>query len=380
MAGAGRYAQTWNGPAAVTTAANVAELNGVPTGNRTGTGTDTVADNYGNWNTSFTVDTSINVAANSAGTVTAEVRASAPTWFAGIIRSAATQALSATAVAAVSLSSTGGQPCILALKGDSNAVTTYIDISISGHTTVTSQTCGVRSDASLTVSGDATFGVPSVIASGTITVSDPATGISCPTSSTCTQAGVAQIPDPFYSTYYSQLSTPSGVGAGTVSGDTYSPGEYSSLSFSGNRSYTLNPGIYYVTGQISIQGNVTVIGNGVTLIGGPDGSLSMTGTATVNLTAPSTGPTAGLLFGTTSSNSMKVAGTNNEVLSGAVYAPNASVTVTGDSKSYTSESTCLDVVASTVTFTGNSSFTNTGCAGLGVPAMYNKPATAMLIQ
>jgi uncharacterized membrane protein len=67
MAGAGRYAQTWNGPAAVTTAANVAELNGVPTGNRTGTGTDTVADNYGNWNTSFTVDTSINVAANSAG-------------------------------------------------------------------------------------------------------------------------------------------------------------------------------------------------------------------------------------------------------------------------------------------------------------------------
>lgn len=377
MAGAARYAETWNGPAAATTAANVAELNGVPAGTRSGTGTDTVTDNYGEWSTGFSVNTSVNAAANTAGTVTAQIETSAPVWFASISTSASQQMLSATAVAAVSLSSTGGQACLLALKGNSTAITTYDDITLGGHTSVTSQTCGVRSDGSLTVSGDATVAVPSVVASGTIGVAGNA-DLSCPTSAPCSQAGVAQIPDPFYSTYYNQLSIPAGESAGTVSGNTYGPGEYSSLSFSGNGSYTLSPGVYYVTGEISIQGTVTVTGNGVTLIS--NGGLSLTGTGTVNLTAPSSGPTAGLLYGTSSSDALKLAGTSNVVLNGAVYAPNASLTITGNSNSYTTQSTCLDVIASTVTFSGNSNFTNTGCAALGVPALYNKPATAMLIQ
>lgn len=377
MAGAARYAQTWNGPAAATTAANVAELNGVPAGTRAGTGTDTVADTYGNWSTRFTVNTSVNAATNTAGTVTAQVQTSAPVWFAGIFPSATTGMLSATAVATVSLSSTGGQACLLALEGDSTAITTDDDITVGGHTTVTSQSCGVRSDGSLTVKGNATIAVPSVVASGTIGVSGSA-DVSCPTSSPCSQAGVAQIPDPFYSTYYNNLSIPAGESAGTVSGNTYGPGEYSSLSFSGNGSYTLSPGVYYVTGEISIQGSVSVTGNGVTLIS--NGGLSLTGTGNVSLTAPSSGPTAGLLYGTSSSDSLKLAGTSNVVLNGAVYAPNASVTIIGDSNSYTTQSTCLDVVVSTATFSGNSNFTNSGCAALGIPALYNKPATAKLTQ
>ncbi len=376
MAGAARYAETWSGPAAVTTTANVAELNGLPAGTRSGTGTDTVTDNYGEWSTSFSVNTSVNAAANTAGTVTAQIETSAPTWFAGIFTSATQQMLSATAVAAVSLSSAGGQACLLALKGDATAITTYDDINLSGNTSITSQTCGVRSDGSLQLSGNATIGVPTVIASGTISTSGNAK-ITCPGSSPCSQQGIAQIPDPLYSTYYSALSLPGGTYK-TQSGTTLSPGDYSSLSFSGNGSYTLNPGVYYVENGISVSGNASLTGNGVTLIS--NGGISFSGNGSVSLTAPSSGPTAGLLYGTSSTSSVDLSGNSNVVLTGAVYAPNAPVTISGNSTAYTTKSSCLDVVASTATFSGNSNFTNTGCAALGIPALYNKPATAMLIQ
>lgn len=372
MAGAARYAQTWDGPAAVTTAANVAELNGAPAGTRSGVGTNTVTDEYGDWNMRFSIDTS-----GSAPSVTARVQTTAPVWFGHVHLGVSKEALSATAVAVVNLTSTGGQACILALKGDTDGITTYNDISISGNTSITSQTCGVRSDGSLSISGNATIGVPSVTASGTISVSGNST-IDCPTSSPCSQAEIAQIPDPFYSTYYGDLSIPNDVGTGSHSGSTYNPGEYSDLSFSGNGSYTLNPGVYYVTGQISISGTVALTGNGVTLIS--IGGLSMSGNGRITLTAPSSGETAGLLYGTSGSGSISLSGNSNVVLSGAVYAPNATVTITGNSSSYTTQSSCLNVVASTASFSGNSDFTNAGCAALGVPALYNKPATAMLSQ
>ncbi len=372
MAGAARYAQSTDAPASVTTAANVAELNGVPAGTRTGTGTNTVTDNYGDWSTSFSTDTS-----GTTPKVTAQVETSAPVWFGRILTSATKQMLSATAVAAVYPNTSGGQACILALKGESSGITTYVDFSVSGNTSIASQNCGVRSDGSLTLSGNATIAVPTVIASGTISRSGNAQ-IDCPTSSACSQAGIAQIPDPFYSTYNSALTIPTGVSAGSHSGNTYNQGEYTNLSFSGNGTYTLNPGVYYVTGSINVSGNVTLTGNGVTLIS--NGGISMSGNVNINLTAPSTGPTAGLVYGTSSTGSISLSGNSNVVLSGAVYAPKASVSVSGNSSQYTTRSNCLNIVASTVGFSGNSDLSNAGCAALGVPGIYNQPPTAMLVQ
>jgi hypothetical protein len=379
MAGAVEYAETWNGPTAASTAATVAELNGIPAGTRSGTGTDKVTDDYASWVTSFTVNTSVNVSANTAGTVTAQVQTSAPTWFAGLFNAATTETLSATAIAAVNLSSTGGQACLVALKGDTTAITTYEDISLSGNTSITSQTCGVRSDGSLALSGNATTDVPNVVVSGTIGTSGNAK-ISCPGASPCSQSGVAQIPDPFYAAYYGDLSIPSGVAAGTHTGNTYNPGVYASLSFSGNGSYILNPGIYYVTYGISLSGNVTLTGNGVTVISVNGNGLTMSGNTSLNLTAPSSGPTAGLVYGSSSTASTSLSGNSTVVLNGAIYVPNSAIGISGNSSAYTTQSSCLAVVALTAGFSGNSNFTNTGCAALGVPALYNKPATAMLIQ
>jgi hypothetical protein len=160
---------------------------------------------------------------------------------------------------------------------------------------------------------------------------------------------------------------------------TYNPGIYpSGLSFSGNGSYVLNPGVYYVDG-FSVQGTVTLFGSGVTLIS--TGDISFSGTGNVTLAAPSTGSSAGLLFGTTSG-SVSITGDSNGVLNGAVYAPNTGVTLTGNSSATAPQNPCFVIVATTVTFTGNSnsSFDNTGCSSLGVPPMYNSPPTTQLIQ
>ena len=111
-----------------------------------------------------------------------------------------------------------------------------------------------------------------------------------------------------------------------------------------------------------------------------NGGLSVSGGGSINLTAPSSGPTAGLLYGSSSTSSISFTGGSNLTLNGAVYAPNAAVGISGNSSTLGSNSTCLNVVASTETFTGDSEFSNAGCAALGVPAINNAPATATLTQ
>jgi hypothetical protein len=106
----------------------------------------------------------------------------------------------------------------------------------------------------------------------------------------------------------------------------------------------------------------------------------MNGSSNVTLTAPSTGPTAGLVLGTSTSGSVAISGSNSNILNGAVYAPNANVSLTGDSSTDPSPSACFEIVGGTISFSGNSAFTNAGCGSLGVPVLDNSPPTTRLIQ
>jgi Flp pilus assembly protein TadG len=372
MAGASRYAETLDGPAAVTSAANVAELNGVPAGTRTGSFTTMLTDNYGDWTTSYAFS-------SVTTTITVTVRTQAPIWFGRLFTSATKQPIAAVAVAQIFPRTSGGQACVLGLKGDSTGITTFVDLSISGNTSVTSKTCGVRSDGSLQVNGNASLQVPTVVASGTISVGGNGS-ITCPSGTSCQQGGDPQVPDPFYTAYNSQIGIPATGNAGIMVGTTLNPGLYSSaINLGGNDSYTLSPGTYYVNGSISISGNASVSGSGVTLIS--SGGISISGNGTGKLMAPMQGATAGLLYGTSSSSaSVSLSGNSRVTLNGAVYAPNVGVSFSGNSSVITTQSTCLNIVAATVSFSGNSDFTNTGCAALGVPAVYNLPPIARLIQ
>lgn len=135
----------------------------------------------------------------------------------------------------------------------------------------------------------------------------------------------------------------------------------------GNGTTVLDPGVYYLNNaSISVDGNTTLTGSGVTIVftGTSPGSISMRGNAVVNLTAPITGTFAKMLMiqssAATSGNSNTINGNNGANLDGAIYFPRGQMNFTGSSSAATK---CLMLVALRVDFGGNTAIQNdtNGC-------------------
>jgi Flp pilus assembly protein TadG len=368
MAGAATYASKNTGASALITAANVAELNGFPADTRA-TGTNTLSESDSVWSGYFTSNT-------YAQSVTVSLQRQVMTFFAGALPSV-TPVISAKAVAEVTPRPNSGQACVLALQGYSTGVTTSDDVTVNGNTTLNLSGCDIRADASMTFNGNPTVTVANVIASGNIN------GNLCGKAPFLCQQ--PQIPDPFAATYGPLLTTPSATGTQTSS--TVIPGytvtvlqtgvyyEQNNVTFNSNTSVTLPAGVYYLPNGVTFNGGSTVVANGVTFITG-NGNIIVDGNSNVTVTAPTTGPYAGLIFATQSS--LTFNGNPNVTMQGAIYAPDGQVTIDGNFTGITNP--CLTIVASSVLFNGNSTLSNAGCTGLGVPGIYDEPAIARLVQ
>lgn len=177
------------------------------------------------------------------------------------------------------------------------------------------------------------------------------------------------IPDP-----YAGISTdvPTGmtcknnIGAGTVGG-VVQPGCYNSFDPSNNSTATLASGVYYLNNTgISIQGNTTITGTGVTIIftGTNPGSIDMKGNSVISLTAPTTGTYAKMLLiqatSATEGNVSKINGNNGANFDGAIYFPKGTLNFLGSSSAATK---CAMIVAFHVDFGGNTDIQNNtiGC-------------------
>jgi hypothetical protein len=136
-----------------------------------------------------------------------------------------------------------------------------------------------------------------------------------------------------------------------VTSGTINPGIYSSISATGaGITLTMNPGIDVITGSFSVTGGVSVTGNGVLLCfacssyptactpGQSGGSLSLTGTGTFSLTAP-TASTCSSIPATCVSKGMLVYYDRNNTSaisivgngtgpSGTIYAKSSTLTLT----------------------------------------------------
>jgi hypothetical protein len=143
------------------------------------------------------------------------------------------------------------------------------------------------------------------------------------------------------------------------------PGCFSGLDIAGTVS--LAPGVYVIKdGPLRFAGNARVTGTGVTFVmTGSSGStvsmLTVEGGATLNLTAPSSGDYAGLVFmqdrnaasvvsGVEATNS--IAGNASITIKGSLYFPQQRVRVVGTGSLAGS---CMRVVAKRIRFTGTSS-------------------------
>lgn len=145
-------------------------------------------------------------------------------------------------------------------------------------------------------------------------------------------------------------------------------GCFSNFKITGNGTYTLDPGVYYLDStDFDVAGGITLTGTGVTFIltGDTPGSVKANGNSTLQLTAPTSGTYSKMLFiqasNATEDNLNEITGSDTSKFDGAMYFPKGAAKFTGSSGSITK---CLMIMAYTLEFTGNTDLQNnvSGCA------------------
>jgi hypothetical protein len=187
------------------------------------------------------------------------------------------------------------------------------------------------SKTALTESGNASVKAAGIQVVGGVIKSGNATWSPTPVT------GATAVPDPL-----AALAAPTtGTAQGSVnlsgnSSRTINPGIYTQISVSGKAQLTLNPGVYILAGGgLTVSGSASISGSGVTLYntesafpnpGGTYGGVTLSGNGTVSLTAPSSGPDAGVVLFQARTNTRAIALSGNAAagLGGTVYAPQAS--------------------------------------------------------
>jgi hypothetical protein len=131
---------------------------------------------------------------------------------------------------------------------------------------------------------------------------------------------------------------------------TINPGIYSQIKVSGDASLTLsagtegNPGIYIIEGGgLTVTGNASLSGQNVLIYntgsdypnsGGNFGGITLSGNGTFSLTAPTSGPYAGVAIFQSRANTRALSFSGNAMsgISGIIYAPTALLSFSGNSQ------------------------------------------------
>jgi Flp pilus assembly protein TadG len=271
-----------------------------------------------------------------------------------------------------------GTGCVIALDSTASGA-----IKVQGSSQVNLQNCNLYDNSSsasaLTVGGSATVTALSVgVVGGT-------SGASSITAADGIKTGLAPTPDP-----YAAVSFPPFFGCdqnnlSVNSSITLSPGVFcGGLSVTAGAVVTLNPGIYYMDrGSLSVEGNATINGAGVTIVftSGNNNNwatASISSNANINLTAPTTGPTAGIvIFGDRNMPvgiPFKMTGGSTQNLGGAIYLPKAALNYAGGSGA---SNGCTQIVADTLNWSGNSSL-SLNCSGYATKPIGS--STAALVE
>jgi len=271
-----------------------------------------------------------------------------------------------------------GTGCVLGL--DPTASST---VSVSGSNNLNLINCNLYSDSnaapSLNVSGTATVSANQVGVVGTVS------GASNITATNGIKTGMRAVTDPYanvtptmptYCDYNNKMQV-----KGTT---TLSPGVYcGDISVNAGAIVTLSPGIYYFSGaNLSVAGNATISGSGVTLIftgsGNNWGSATIGSNANITLTAPTSGVTQGIvMYGDRNmpvGTAFLLEGGGTQNFGGAIDLPKAALKFSGGNGTTTS---CTQIIADTITFTGSSSV-QVNCAALGASAIGVQ--TAQLVE
>jgi hypothetical protein len=280
-----------------------------------------------------------------------------------------------TRVAAAALEGMSRNTCVMAL-GESNKL--FVGFKeLSRDTIVSLAACDLhnasREAESIKLLGGASLGARNIFLSGGYALAAGATM----TASRYLTTHTSPIADP-----YSRLEIPPYPGCTRTlyrldeqKTETISPGVYcGGIEVVGGATLNLDPGTYILDrGNFVVSGNSTVSGTGVTLIltsrtRSSYGAIDIRPGSTIGLTAPALGAAAGIpgiaiwVDGHASAIGDRLDGGRTQNINGAIYLPGRQVKYSGGSPAATR---CSQLIAHTVTFTGNSYFRH-DCAGVGL--------------
>ncbi len=276
---------------------------------------------------------------------------------------------------AVALGNGDGKGCVLSLNGVASGATTG-----QGSTVVNLKNCSLydnsNNSSALTVGGSASLTALSVNVVG---------GISGQAGIKTTQGvntGVPAAADPYK---YVDNPTPTGTlynSCCSHGADTINPGIYKNgMKLVSGANIKLNPGVYYIEGSgLDVAGGATLTGDGVTLVftssdGNKYANATINGGATVNLTPPTSGALSGIvMFGDRNmpvGTTFTFNGGASQSFTGAIYLPKGYVKYAGGADTTNG---CTQLIADTITFTGNSNFA-VNCSGKGTKPLGQSSVT-----
>jgi Flp pilus assembly protein TadG len=265
---------------------------------------------------------------------------------------------------AVAQLTVGSAACILALDTSASGAITF-----TGSSNVTLDGCNIHSNSLATdavaVIGGGHVETPCASATGNVSATSGLVMGKC--TSTIEHADTiddpyAAVPEPSVSGTCEAVNVFAGPPSSTY---TISPGRYCG-GLTMKRTVIMNPGVYVVDGgDLSIVSTATVSGTGVMFFLTGGATLNIAGTANVQLSAPTSGTYAGILFFVDRDDLYAthiINGDSTSFFEGAIYAPSAHVEFAG---SGTASGGCTQIVAATILFTGDTNI-GTDCTGTGV--------------
>jgi hypothetical protein len=181
---------------------------------------------------------------------------------------------------------------------------------------------------------------------------------------------------------FENLELPTASGCRNVQGGsgvrTIQPGRYCN-GMNLNGEIRLDPGVYIVDGgTLRINGSANVVGHGVTIVLTNNADVQMNGNADIHLSAPTSGPYAGLVLWGDRTNapgtSVRLNGTASSALIGAVYFPSQTVDMLGN---FSGSQGCTRIVSWRLNLSGNANF-ESDCSHAGVQTIQTPGAVRLM--
>lgn len=254
--------------------------------------------------------------------------------------------------------------CLIALHPDAAGAVTF-----TGSSNAALEGCNVHANSvaedAVTVIGSGTVETPCVSSVGGTSATSGLTMTSCNSPVEYAEPigdPYATLPEPAIPPICEPVNEFAGpIGSTyTISGGRYCGGLIM------KRTVTMEPGIYVVDGgNLEIQSSAVVDGAGVMVFLTNGAQVSIAASASVQLSAPTTGVYAGILIFSDPDNPYEthiINGDSTSFFTGAIYAPSGHVEIAG---SGSVGGGCTQVVASTVEITGDAGL-GIDCVGTGL--------------